>query len=83
VRNRKNGITSIVGSAGIDSGKTYKKPVDADLSLTGVSDEEKYQLIAEAAYYHSEKRRFEPGHELEDWLTAEAEIRTRLSSRDI
>lgn len=27
--------------------------------------------IAEAAYYLAEKRGFEPGHELEDWLTAE------------
>ncbi|HNR23496.1 MAG TPA: DUF2934 domain-containing protein [Steroidobacteraceae bacterium] len=31
-------------------------------------------MIAEAAYFLAEKRRFEPGHEIEDWLTAEAEI---------
>jgi hypothetical protein len=30
--------------------------------------------IAEAAYYRAERRGFEPGHELEDWLAAEAEI---------
>ena len=34
-------------------------------------------MIAEAAYYHAERRHFEPGHELDDWLLAEAEI-TRL-----
>jgi Protein of unknown function (DUF2934) len=31
-------------------------------------------MIAEAAYYQAERRHFEPGHELDDWLRAEAEI---------
>ena len=31
-------------------------------------------MIAEAAYYRAERRGFEPGHELEDWLEAEAEV---------
>ena len=31
-------------------------------------------MIAEVAYYKAERRGFEPGHELEDWLQAEAEI---------
>ena len=29
--------------------------------------------VAELAYYKAESRGFEPGHELEDWLTAEGE----------
>lgn len=29
--------------------------------------------IAELAYYKSEQRGFEPGHELDDWLEAEQE----------
>ena len=29
--------------------------------------------IGELAYYKAEKRGFEPGHELEDWLEAEQE----------
>jgi hypothetical protein len=32
------------------------------------------QMIAEAAYYRAEKRGFEAGHEVDDWLTAEREI---------
>jgi hypothetical protein len=32
-------------------------------------------MIAEAAYYLAERRGFEPGHELEDWLAAEGMIR--------
>ena len=30
--------------------------------------------IAELAYLKAESRRFEPGHELEDWLEAEQEF---------
>jgi hypothetical protein len=30
--------------------------------------------IAELAYYKSESRGFEPGHELEDWLEAEQDF---------
>ncbi len=35
----------------------------------------RYARIAENAYYKAEARGFEPGHELEDWLAAESEIR--------
>jgi len=31
-------------------------------------------MIAEAAYYRAEKRGFAPGHDLDDWLEAEALI---------
>ncbi len=31
-------------------------------------------MIAEAAYYRAQRRGFAPGHELEDWLEAEAQI---------
>lgn len=33
-----------------------------------------HQMIAEAAYYHAEARGFEGGHEIDDWLEAEAAI---------
>lgn len=32
------------------------------------------EKIAELAYYKSESRGFEPGHELNDWLEAEREL---------
>ena len=31
-------------------------------------------LIAEGAYFRAQSRGFEPGHEEEDWLAAEAEV---------
>ena len=39
-----------------------------------VDPQAKWLMIAETAYYSAEKRGFEPGHELEDWLEAEARI---------
>jgi len=35
------------------------------------------KLIAEAAYYRAQRRGFAPGHELDDWIAAEAEVRRR------
>lgn len=32
------------------------------------------EQIAIAAYFKAQSRGFEPGHELEDWLAAEAEV---------
>jgi hypothetical protein len=31
-------------------------------------------MIAQAAYFRAERRGFERGHELEDWVSAEQEI---------
>ena len=33
------------------------------------------EMVAVNAYYRAEKRCFEPGHEMDDWLEAEQEIR--------
>ena len=43
-----------------------------------VDAEVRAAMIAEAAYYCAEKRGFAPGHELEDWLEAEAQIEAAL-----
>jgi hypothetical protein len=36
-------------------------------------------MVATAAYYCAEQRGFKPGHELEDWLRAEQQVRSLLS----
>jgi predicted nucleic acid-binding Zn-ribbon protein len=41
---------------------------------TSVSPEQRYQMIAEAAYFRAEKRGFMGGDMAQDWLEAEAEI---------
>jgi hypothetical protein len=38
-------------------------------------------LIAELAYFRALNRGFEPGHEVEDWLEAEAEFERRHGPR--
>lgn len=38
-------------------------------------------MIATAAYYIAERRSFAPGHELEDWLEAEKQIKAALTEK--
>ncbi|HEX6528384.1 MAG TPA: DUF2934 domain-containing protein [Burkholderiales bacterium] len=45
-----------------------------------VSADEVRKLISEAAYYRAKQRGFQPGHELDDWIQAEAEVARRLNS---
>jgi hypothetical protein len=51
----------------------------ANLRLEG---EDRRRLIAEAAYFRAERRGFQPGQELEDWLAAEIEVDTLLGEDD-
>jgi hypothetical protein len=43
--------------------------------------EDRQSMIARAAYLRAERRNFAPGHELEDWLAAEAEIDRQLAKQ--
>ena len=43
-----------------------------------VDPQQRATLIARAAYFRSQDRGFAPGHELEDWLAAEAEVDAQL-----
>lgn len=44
----------------------------ADIESTSMQDENTHnESIAVRAYFCAQKRGFEPGHELDDWLTAE------------
>lgn len=36
--------------------------------------EDRYRMIAEAAYFRAERRGFVAGNELQDWLDAEIEV---------
>lgn len=59
-------------------GELVITPHDVDQSGISVEvramKEQARLMIEEAAYYLAEKRGFTPGHELEDWLQAEAQI---------
>jgi hypothetical protein len=48
---------------------------DPDISWRGAfSLEQREAMIRDAAYYHYAKRGYAAGHDLDDWLAAEAEI---------
>jgi hypothetical protein len=48
---------------------------DPDITWRGAfSLEQREAMIRDAAYYHYAKRGYAPGHELDDWLAAEADI---------
>ena len=58
-----------------------RKPVPPVAQQRTMSNEEIYQLIAEAAYFKAKARGFEPGGEVQDWIEAEAEVRQRIEKR--
>ena len=49
-----------------------------ELNSSETEGEDKLSCIAVAAYYKAEARGYEPGHEMQDWLDAEAEIMEKL-----
>lgn len=51
------------------------------VSKTAVTPEERYQMIAKAAYFRAEKRGFATGDTARDWLEAEAEIDRMLQTQ--
>ena len=44
-----------------------------------MSPEMRRGIIAQAAYFRAQRRDFEPGHEVDDWLAAEAEVDSALT----
>jgi hypothetical protein len=59
---------------------TKTQPAFGANARAEVSAEEVRKLIAEAAYYRAKKRGFTPGHEVEDWVQAEAEVLRRIGA---
>jgi hypothetical protein len=56
--------------------KTTRKKAAAPAPF--VDPERRAALIAQAAYFRAQKRGFAPGHEMHDWLAAEAEVDSAL-----
>lgn len=49
-----------------------------EAQATVITSEERYRLIAEAAYFRAESRGFQGGDPMTDWLEAEAEVNRML-----
>jgi hypothetical protein len=63
-------------------------PPQNDVQITGNTlqhrelpslSESREARIAEAAYWRAERRGFEPGHDIDDWLNAEREVDSKQS----
>ena len=50
------------------------RPLSPESALTLLDPDVRRMRVEFAAYLRAEQRGFVPGHELEDWLAAEAEI---------
>jgi len=58
--------------------RSRKLPTDVP-ALARLAPEARRALIAKTAYLRAERRGFAPGHEVEDWLLAEAEVDALLT----
>jgi hypothetical protein len=73
-----NPTPQAAGQTQSEARKPAKKPeivrTEPRANLVPINVEEEVRRLA---YLLSERRGFEPGHEAEDWLTAEREVRQR------
>ena len=69
---------SIVDAESTSTSKRAKLTVAESRAVAMLPPEDLHQSIAVAAYYLAEARGFQPGAELDDWLTAEAQIDKQL-----
>lgn len=51
-----------------------KAQAETETVSRAFSGEDRYRMIAEAAYFRAESRGFAAGNDLDDWLAAEMEI---------
>jgi hypothetical protein len=70
-RARKRAVVGDGVIAQMERDKDVRQLVAAETKDRSV---DRHAKIALAAYFIAEKRGFEPGHELDDWLAAEAEL---------
>ncbi|MBT8117719.1 MAG: DUF2934 domain-containing protein, partial [Gammaproteobacteria bacterium] len=59
--------------------KVARKPANSSGLSKNITPEERWRLVAVAAYHKAERRGFAPGGELQDWTEAEKEIDGILS----
>jgi len=74
---RRNRVTPLAADAA-DGSDGEIRAENHGLQARIFDAEARRALIEEDAYHRAASRGFEPGHELEDWLAAEAEIDARL-----
>ncbi len=64
-----------------NNGAKTPQAADTKKAPGKVTPEERYRMIAEAAYFRAQQRGFEGGDPAKDWLEAEAEIDRKLAGK--
>ena len=60
-----------------------KKASAKKAAATYITNEQRYKMVAEAAYHLSEQQGFEPGKDLDNWLMAELQIEKEMKKKNI
>jgi hypothetical protein len=58
---------------------TASRAADGQAPIKQIDPEQRRHLITQGAYFRAEKRNFAPGFEIQDWLSAEAEVDSMLT----
>jgi hypothetical protein len=82
----KDRIEAAVRNADGLSREKIAKSIPSESQIIGIrpsfdppAEPEWHRMIAEAAYFRAEKRNFDVGHALDDWLLAEQEVKRIIS----
>lgn len=67
-------------SAAVAKKPAAKSPVAKGATKSSITPEQRYRMVAEAAYYHAERQGF-MGDPVQNWAVAEAEIAALLSKK--
>lgn len=76
---RKTTTKAPAAKAPVTRGTAVKRTPPAGIMLP-VSHEERWRMVAEAAYYIAQRRGFVGGDAIADWVAAEAEVDARLKA---
>lgn len=79
IRKKATGTRKTASRAAIKKTATAKKTTTREAGRKVVTPEERYRLIAEAAFLKAESRGFVGGDPVVDWLAAEQEIDDSLT----
>ncbi|MCI0435032.1 MAG: DUF2934 domain-containing protein [Gemmatimonadetes bacterium] len=77
-RRKRSAKATAPEQASAESQATETATPAARSITVGLAAVDRDAMIATAAYFRAQQRRFEAGHELEDWLAAESEIDAAL-----
>jgi Protein of unknown function (DUF2934) len=83
----KSGVATAraVNSRGSKRARATPPPENSVVTRSSayIEPEARDAMVAEAAYFRSAHRGFEPGHEIDDWLSAESDIDAALARGDL